>query len=141
MDLLNGDLNQNPTLLEGDKIIVPFIESIKENESKFTEYKTSLVVVSGFVVLPSAYSYISGYKASDYIAMVGGTLTVGNKNKTIIYRADGSNLVGAFDEFVEPGDIIFVPESYNSRIFGDISILQTAVAIATLILTYKAAVQ
>jgi len=139
--LLNGDLNQNPTLLEGDKIIVPFIESIKENESKFTEYKTSLVVVSGFVVLPSAYSYISGYKASDYIAMVGGTLTVGNKNKTIIYRADGSNLVGAFDEFVEPGDIIFVPESYNSRIFGDISILQTAVAIATLILTYKAAVQ
>ena len=139
--LLNGDLNQNPTLLEGDKIIVPFIESIKENESKFTEYKTSLVVVSGFVVLPSAYSYISGYKASDYISIVGGTLTVGNKNKTIIYRADGSNLVGAFDEFVEPGDIIFVPESYRSRIFGDISILQTAVAIATLILTYQAAVQ
>mgnify|MGYP001259446485 FL=1 len=137
--LLNGDLNQNPTLLEGDKIIVPFIESIKENESKFTEYKTSLVVVSGFVILPSAYPYIAGYKASDYIAMVGGTLTIGNKNKTIIYRADGSNRLGALDEFVEPGDVIFVPESFRSRFLGNISILQTATAIATLYLTFIAA--
>ena len=46
----------------------------------------------------------------------------------------------AFDEYVEPGDVIVVPESLRSRMFGNISILQTATAIATLWLTYKAAI-
>ena len=46
----------------------------------------------------------------------------------------------AFDEYVEPGDVIVVPESIKSRMFGNISILQTATAIATLYLTYKAAI-
>ena len=72
--------------------------------------------------------------------MVGGALNIGNERNTIIYRADGSELNGAFDEFIEPGDVILVPESLRSRLFGNISILQTATAIATLYLTYKAAI-
>jgi len=137
--LLNGDLSQNPTLMEGDKIIVPFVESMKKEESNFTEYKTSQIIVHGFVRRPRGFSYVPGYKASDYIAMVGGALNIGSENNTIIYRADGSELQGAYDEFVEPGDVIVVPESFRSRLFGSISILQTATAIATLILTYQAA--
>ncbi len=86
------------------------------------------------------FAYVPGYKASDYIAMVGGVLKIGNENNTIIHRADGSVLQDAYDEFVEPGDVVFVPESLRSRMFGNISILQTATAIATLYLTYKAAI-
>jgi protein involved in polysaccharide export with SLBB domain len=138
--LLNGDLIQNPTLIEGDKIIVPFIGNIKDQDLNFTEYKTSQIIVHGFVRRPRGFSYTPGYKASDYIAMVGGVLNIGNENNTIIYRADGTELKDAFDEYVEPGDVIVVPESIKSRMFGNISILQTATAIATLYLTYKAAI-
>lgn len=79
-----------------------------------------------------------GYRASDYIAMVGGVLNIGDINNTIIYRADGSVLKIAFNEYVEPGDVIVVPESLRSKLFGNISILQTATAVATLILSYQA---
>jgi protein involved in polysaccharide export with SLBB domain len=137
--LLNGDLSQNPTLLEGDKIIVPFVESMKAEESNLTEYKTTQIIVHGFVRGPRSFSYKPGYRASDYIAMVGGVLNIGSENNTIIYRANGSELQSAYDEYVEPGDVIVVPESFRSRFFGNISILQTATAIATLILTYQAA--
>ncbi|MCH7762850.1 MAG: polysaccharide biosynthesis/export family protein [Candidatus Marinimicrobia bacterium] len=137
--LVKGDLTQNPTLLEGDKIIVPFIENKEDEETNFTEYKTSQIIVHGFVRRPRGFSYVPGYKASDYIAMVGGVLKIGNENNTIIYRADGSELQDAYDEFVEPGDVVFVPESLRSRMFGNISILQTATAIATLYLTFIAA--
>ena len=138
--LVKGDLTQNPTLLEGDKIIVPFVENKKEEETNLTEYKTSQIIVHGFVRRPRGFSYVPGYKASDYIAMVGGALNIGSETNTMIYRADGSELQDAFDEYVEPGDVVFVPESLRSRMFGNISILQTATAIATLYLTYKAAV-
>jgi len=138
--LIKGNLIHNPTLLEGDKIIVPFIENKKGEEFNFTEYKTSQIIVHGFVRRPRGFSYVPGYKASDYIAMVGGALNIGNENNTIIYRADGTELKDAFDEYVEPGDVIVVPESIKSRMFGNISILQTATAIATLYLTYKAAI-
>ena len=138
--LLEGDINQNPTLKEGDIIIVPFFESTEKEKFNFTEYKTHQIIVHGFVRRPRGFSYIPVYRASDYIAMVGGALNIGSERNTIIYRADGSELNGAFDEFIEPGDVILVPESLRSRLFGNISILQTATAIATLYLTYKAAI-
>jgi len=138
--LINGDLSQNPTLIEGDKIIIPFIDSMKGEESNFTEYKTSQIIVHGYVRRPRGFSYVPGYRASDYIAMVGGALSIGNVNSTTVYRANGSEIKDAYDEFVEPGDVIFVPESTRSRLFGNISILQTATAVATLYLTYKAAI-
>jgi len=137
---IKGDLTQNPTLMEGDKIIIPFIEQMQHEELNFTEYKTSQIIVHGFVRRPRGFTYVPGYKASDYIAMVGGALNIGNENNTIIYRADGTELNDAFDEYVEPGDVVVVPESIKSRMFGNISILQTATAVATLYLTYKAAI-
>jgi len=139
--LVKGDMAQNPTLLEGDKIIVPFVENKKDEESNFTEYKSSQIIIHGFVRSPRGFAYVPGYKASDYIAMVGGALNIGSENKTIIYRANGSELQNAYNEYIEPGDVVVVPESLRSRMFGNISILQTATAIATLILTYQAAVK
>jgi len=112
---------------------------MKAEESNLTEYKTTQIIVHGFVRGPRSFSYKPGYRASDYIAMVGGVLNIGSENNTIIYRANGSELQSAYDEYVEPGDVIVVPESFRSRFFGNISILQTATAIATLILTYQAA--
>ena len=138
--LLYGDESQNPLLKEGDVIFIPFMSDNEQNKENFTEYKTQQVIVHGYVRRPRGFSYIPGYRASDYIAMVGGSLSIGSEKNTIIYRADGTEIQDAFDEFVEPGDVVFVPESLRSRIFGDISILQTATAIATLYLTYKAAI-
>lgn len=138
--LLEGDISQNPNLKEGDIIIVPFVESTEKEKLNFTEYKTHQVIVHGFVRGPRGYPYVPGYRSSDYIAMVGGTLNIGSIGSTIIYRSDGTVLKSAYDEFVEPGDVIVVPESLRSQLFGNISILQTATAIATLWLTYKAAI-
>jgi len=137
---LNGEESQNPLLKEGDVIYIPFFKNSSQHKENFTEYKTQQVIVHGYVRRPRGYSYIPGYRASDYIAMVGGALNIGSEKNTIIYRADGLELDNAFDEYVEPGDVVFVPESFRSRLFGDISILQTATAVATLYLTYKAAI-
>lgn len=138
--LLRGDLSQNPYLKEKDVIIVPFQPTMKDQELNFTEYNTHQIIVHGFVRNPRGFSYVPGYRASDYISMVGGPLNIGNIRGTKIYRADGSVLSRAYDEFVEPGDVVVVPESIRSRLFGNISFLQTATAIATLILSYRAAV-
>ncbi|MFQ6606392.1 MAG: polysaccharide biosynthesis/export family protein [Fidelibacterota bacterium] len=137
--LLNGDLTQNPVLMEDDVIIIPFLPSVEGDEYNLTEYKTHQIIVHGFVRRPRGFSYVPGYRASDYIAMVGGPLNIGSIRRTRIYRADGSIIKSAYNEYVEPGDVVLVPESLRSQLFGNISILQTATAVATLILTYRAA--
>jgi len=139
--LLRGDLSQNPYIKERDIIMVPFQPTMKDQELNFTEYNTHQIIVHGFVRNPRGFSYVPGYRASDYISMVGGPLNIGNIRGTRIYRADGTVIARAYDEFVEPGDIVVVPEGLRSRLFGNISLLQTATAIATLILSYRAAVK
>ena len=44
----------------------------------------------------------------------------------------------AYNNMVEPGDIIEVPETYGSILFGNTGIIQALTSIATLILAYQA---
>ncbi len=136
--LLMGDLSQNPILKEGDAIIISFMDAVQDEPSNFMEYKTSQIIVHGFVHGPQRSSYVPGYKVNDYIAMVGGVLNTGSRTR--IYRADGTVLNRAYDEYIEPGDVAVVPENLCGRLSGNISILQTAATVATLILTYQATI-
>jgi len=72
--------------------------------------------------------------------MSGGTLDIGSNIRTKIIRANGEIIRFANDEYVEPGDIIEVPESFSSIIFGNTGLVQAVTSIATLILAYKATI-
>ena len=53
-------------------------------------------------------------------------------------RKDGRILLRAYNEIVEPGDIIDIPETLGSVIFGNTGFVQALTSIATLLLAYQA---
>ncbi len=55
-----------------------------------------------------------------------------------ILKKDGATNTLAYNKMVEPGDIIEVPETYGSILFGNTGIVQALTSIATLILAYQA---
>ena len=138
--LLNGDLENNPYLIEGDIIYAPFGELEDETQMNITEYNNNRITITGFIRGPKILKYIPGYKVKDYVAMSGGTLDIGSNIRTKIIRANGEIIRFANDEYVEPGDIIEVPESFSSIIFGNTGLVQAVTSIATLILAYKATI-
>ena len=107
--LVEGDLESNPVVREGDIIYVPFNDSMAQQAKSFTEYNKNQVIVTGFVRSPGRIAHMPGYSARDYIAMSGGILDIGNETGCKIIRADGTQLGQALEEIVKPGDIIYVP--------------------------------
>ena len=205
--MVEGDLVNNPTFLEGDKIVVPFgdvekegvvirgsisgrgYDIIEENETlehfikrraKFhqnadlenititrfvdgkelflevrpKDFKTTVleagdnidilwergVMVNGFVQAPGGYAFFPGYAAADYINLAGGNTLEGNPDNVIVHHLDGTVEEGQ-SVVVRRGDIIVVPRTANSVLFGDSSLLQIVAAISTLVLTYLATQQ
>ena len=138
--LLNGDLNNNPQLIERDIIYVPFKELEKDNLKSFIEYNNNRIIITGFIRGPKILKFLPGYKVKDYIAMSGGILDIGSNYRSKIIRANGEIIRFANNEFVEPGDIIEVPESYSSILFGNTGFIQAVTSIATLILAYQATI-
>lgn len=137
--LLKGDLDNNPLLMDGDQIYVPFIDVSYEQQMDYTEYdNVNKVQVTGFVFRPNAHYYRPGYNVKDYIALSGGSLDIGSTMRTIIIRKDGSKEHFASSKNVEPGDIIEVPETYTSILFGNTGFIQALTSVATLILAYQA---
>lgn len=136
--LIEGDLENNPVVQEGDKIYVPFNENLASQAREFTEYNNNEVIVTGFVRSPRRLSHIPGYSARDYIAMAGGILDIGNESGCKIIRADGSQLRRALDEVVKPGDIIDVPEAVKSKLFKNMGVIQSLTSLATLFLAWRA---
>ena len=58
--------------------------------------------------------------------------------KTKIYRADGTKINNALDEFVFPGDIIEVPPKLMSQIVGNDGLIRTlASVISSAYLIYR----
>ncbi len=136
--LLNGDLVNNPLLLEGDVIYIPFQNIDKVEQMNIIEYNRSKITVTGFVRGPKNMNYIPGYRVKDYIAMSGGVLDIGSSLRAKVIRANGVIIHFANNKYVEPGDIIEIPESYTSILFGNTGLVQALTSIATLILAYKA---
>lgn len=138
--LLNGNLENNPYLIEGDVIYIPFENLKPDLQLDLTEYKRTQITVTGFIRNPRMIDYIPGYKVKDYVAMSGGTLDIGSRYRSKILRANGDVIHFANNHFVEPGDIIEIPESYTSIVFGNTGLVQAVTSVATLILAYQATV-
>jgi protein involved in polysaccharide export with SLBB domain len=139
--LLKGDLNNNPQLLDGDKIYVPFLNITPDKQADYMEYDNSnKVLVTGFVFRPGTHYFRPGFSVKDYIALSGGTLDVGAANRVKILKKDGTTIL-AYNKVVEPGDIIEIPETYGSIFFGNTGFIQALTSIATLILAYQATQQ
>ena len=137
--LLYGDVKNNPYLTDGDKIFVPFKGINSEQQKKYMEYdNANKVLVTGFVIKPTAHYFRPGYSAKDYIALSGGSLDVGASKRVRILKKDGRILKRAYNEIIEPGDIVDVPETYGSIIFGNTGFVQALTSIATLMLAYQA---
>jgi len=140
--LLNGDLNNNPQLTDGDKVFVPFIDITPQQQKDYVEYdNANKVLVIGFVFRPGAHYFRPGYNVKDYIALSGGSLDVGAVKRVKILKKDGTSSMLAYNKIVEPGDIIEVPETYGSILFGNTGFIQAVTSIATLMLAYQAATQ
>ncbi len=137
--LLYGDVKNNPYLTDGDKIFVPFKGINAEEQKKYMEYdNANKVLVTGFVIKPTAHYFRPGYSAKDYIALSGGSLDVGSSKRVRILKKDGRILKRAYNETIEPGDIVDIPETYGSIIFGNTGFVQALTSIATLMLAYQA---
>ena len=140
--LLNGDLNNNPKLTDGDKVFVPFIDITPQQQKDYVEYdNANKILVIGFVFRPGAHYFRPGYNVKDYIALSGGSLDVGAVKRVKILKKDGTSSMLAYNKIVEPGDIIEVPETYGSILFGNTGFIQAITSIATLMLAYQATQQ
>ncbi len=96
------------------------------------------VMVNGFVQAPGGYTYNSGFTVADYISMAGGNTIEGDPDKATVRHADGSTEKGQTVP-VRRGDVIIVPRTMNNVLFGELSILQIAASVTTIVLTYIAA--
>ncbi|MFQ6615751.1 MAG: polysaccharide biosynthesis/export family protein [Fidelibacterota bacterium] len=85
--LMNGDIPQNPTFQEDDRIEVPFLPGYSQEAGEFITYNKNAVFVTGFVKYPGAFRYFPGYSISDYIGMAGGVLDTGSGSKVDVFRS------------------------------------------------------
>jgi len=133
--LTDGKISNNPVLLEGDRIFVPFRQPYDDITRDQISAIDATVWVTGFVEYPGTYNYIAGYDLDHYLGLAGGALKNGSEKLAYIQRN------GEILKTVEllPGDKIVIPETLKSRLIGDTSILQTLTAMASLYLTYRAA--
>ena len=136
--LVNGNLNSNPVVKEGDKIYIPFNQNVKNEKENLVEYSSTDIIVTGFVRSPKRFSHVTGYTARDYIALAGGTLDIGNEKNSKIIQPDGNQINNALNMIVKPGDIINVPEASRSKLFKNMGAIQSLTSVASLILAWMA---
>ena len=118
---------------------MPFLNITPDKQADYMEYDNSnKILVTGFVFRPGAHYFRPGFSVKDYIALSGGSLDVGAVNRVIILKKDGTTTTLAKNNIVEPGDIIEVPETYGSILFGNTGFIQALTSIATLFLAYQA---
>ena len=96
------------------------------------------VSVNGFVQTPGGYTFFPGYTSSDYINLAGGNTVEGDPNKSIVRHLDGTIEKGQ-SVLIRRGDVVVVPRTRKSVLFGDSSILEISASLTTVILTFIAA--
>ena len=133
--LLNGDLNHNPILNEGDRVKVFFKPNSDSKSIIGLTIKKTPILVSGFVNTPGPLKYFPGYNVIDYIGLAGGISEIGSTRKIFLIRNSKKILISE-SELVLPGDQIHVPEGTFSVVFGKNSFLQNITALFSIISTY-----
>ncbi len=96
------------------------------------------VTVNGYVQAPGGYIFLPGISVSDYISMAGGNTPAGDADKAYVRHLDGSSEKGQM-VLVRRGDVIIVPRTLKSILFGEMSILQLTTSLTTIYLTFLAA--
>ena len=135
---ISGDIKDNPSLKEGDRIHVPFSETVDGELFSFVSHKKSMVMVTGFVMKPGGHTFISGYTIRDYVALSGGITDMGSEKNITVLR-EGKMLSIPVTDYAQPGDHIEIPANLKFRYLGNISILQTLTAMMSLYLAFAAA--
>jgi len=91
---------------------------VRAGDTLIIPKKPSYVLVSGQVFNPTAVAYRPGKSAAWYLSQAGGATLLGNKKSVFVIRADGSVMGSkkglwsgeSFNEVVQPGDNVVVPE-------------------------------
>ena len=96
------------------------------------------VSVNGFVQTPGGFSFFPGYSYLNYINMAGGNTVEGDVEKAIVRHLDG-NIEKGKEAEIKRGDVIIVPRTRLSVLFGDMSAVQILSAVTTVVLTFIAA--
>ena len=135
---INGDLQNNPIIKEGDIIHVPYMDKYVELIEKTLTHKKNPVLVTGFVMNPGGHKYVPGYSIKDYVALSGGAADMGSIKNISIIRS-GEIIDTDVNQVIFPGDQIHIPANIKYRFLGNISILQTTTAIMSLYLAFVAA--
>jgi len=120
-----GGQQQNMVLEDGDVVVIP-------------PYST-IVRVSGEVLMSQAVMFNEGLRAEDYISLAGGYSTRADDDRVILMRADASVEIASPDVAVAAGDEILVPPRVDTKLVQNVSditqiIYQVAVAAAILVL-------
>lgn len=116
IDMINN--SKNIKLKPGDILEFPMISEI---------------YVQGFVNVPGAYPFVSGYKAIDYIGLAGGNNENGNAKRVIIIRKNGEKLKG-FHTTIKRGDVIVVPPSMKYSLFDETGVFGVISTLTSIIL-------
>jgi polysaccharide export outer membrane protein len=114
------DIDQNKMVKQGDTIIVSQIYN--------------QVYVLGLVYRPGPVPYVQGASIADYIAQAGGFTKVAASDSVAVLRGDPTNPTvikvgmrrffdwgkGVEEVSMQPGDMVYVPQSWYAN-FGDMA--------------------
>ena len=111
--LVEKDFNVDIKVLPGDRIVVPAADDH--------------VYIVGAVVAPGPRSFLSNYKAQNYVSMAGGPTIRAALWKAKIVHRDGSKENYSDMTILAPGDTVFVPEK-TFKFWQDYWVVITGVA-------------
>ncbi len=124
--LINFDkflVKRNGLSLTADKNF----ELIK-NDEVYLSSGTAMINVSGQVAIPKTVAFNGINDINYYLGQAGGILKDGSKNRIKIIHKDG-NVEKYHGQKLQPGDTIYVPQSYAYLIKDFIAPIGTAISI------------
>lgn len=137
--LINGDLSQNPTMVEGEKLEVQFVPGLAGTSLDLLNLKNNRVLITGFVNRPGTHPFYPGYTIKDYIELTGGIHINGSDKGVVLTRKDENVFKGDLNQLVMPGDQVRVEPSFRYRLFGNYNIMQMITSFMSVYLSYRAA--
>ncbi len=149
--LLNGSLEANPVLHEGDTVVVPIVQSAKVVPPVQMAFSPSIAVnIIGEVAKPGAYQISTESTLLDVVVLAGGPTTNANLKETMVIRGIKSAGEEQFKIDLEKvmtegrldllpailsGDIVFLPRAKEKREWWR-SAMTLARDISTLVVLY-----
>lgn len=92
---LKGDNKEDLQVHEGDSLIIP--------------RKMETVSIVGAVMKPVTLNVNKKWKLKKYINRAGGFAADGDSDRVVVSRVDGTVMTADEVDYIEPGDVIYVP--------------------------------